>query len=169
MEYNHTSSRPNIHKINNSKIYETFVYVLKELKEKICNCKSNISTYKTKKDIEKIIYELKESFEKLDELLYTLVNYKKEYLNFLQIKRMTFYILEDYNLFKHMNSIEKLFNSYYKVISSKNKLNEREYEKINKRFNKELLNFEQFFYTKVCKESENYNEETLSSIINSLV
>lgn len=167
MEINHTNSNIIIHPHNNQKIYDTFVNMLKQLKEKICI--SHLNLLNPNDNIDRLNSEIKESFEEIDDMLYQIANLKKEYLNFLSIKRTTFYILDNKTLYCHISSIEKLFDSFYNLIYLKNTLSEKEYDKFNSKFNRELLKFEQHFYTMVCKPSENYNEDVLSSIINSLI
>ncbi len=169
MEYEQISSNITSYPLDYRKIYEKLISLLEELKEKIYAGTINAMSKKNKNHINRLISELKESFEKLDKTLSQLENYKKEYLRFLSIKRMAFYILEDSTLFEHIVSIEKLFNSFCNIAYLKNAATDEEYEKYYKEFEKELLNFEQFFYTEVCKPSESYNEETLSSITNSLL
>ena len=167
MEIYHTKSNIVINPPHNQKIYDTFVNMLKQLKEKICI--GLLNSLNSNDNIERLISEIKESFEEIDDMLYQIANLKKEYFNFLSIKRITFYILDNETLYCHISSIEKFFDSFYNLIYLKNTLCEEEYDKINSKFNKELLKFEQNFYTSLCKPSENYNEDVLSSIINSLI
>nr|MCR5027225.1 hypothetical protein [Methanobrevibacter sp.] len=60
-------------------------------------------------------------------------------------------------------------NSFYNLVISKLELSEDDYEKKYDDFASELIVFEQKFYTSICKPSENYDEEILSEISNSIL
>ena len=165
MEYNQIQSN---YTFDSQKTYENFINLLKELKEKILKSLDKI-TSKNEEILNQLIFELKESFESVAKTLKEIKFYEEEFYDFFSIERMAFYILDNKELFENLSSINTLISSFYKLIQIKAKLNDEEYLEEYKQFNLELVAFEQFFYTKICKPSENYDEDTLSKITSAFI
>ena len=165
MEYKQTALYSHF---NSQKTYENFLNILNELKEKILKSLDGIIT-KDEEKLNNLIIDLKESFETVTENLREIKFYEEEYYDFFSIKRMAFYILDNKELFEQLPSIRTLINSFYKLIQKKTASNNENYLEEHKHFNSELVAYEQFFYTKICKPSENYDEKTLSKITNALI
>ena len=82
---------------------------------------------------------------------------------------MAFYILDNKSLLNHISMIRSLLNSFYNLVQFKKDSSNEEYEKKYEEFSSVLVDAEQYFYTEIYEPSENYNEETLSEISNSLL
>ena len=65
--------------------------------------------------------------------------------------------------------IRNLLNSFYDLVQFKKDSSNEEYEQKYEEFSFGLVDTEQYFYTEIYEPSENYNEETLSEISNSLL
>ena len=124
--------------------------------------------------IDDLIIEIKDSLDLMENILETFVEiYEDEYFYFISIKSMLLYILDNRELFVHipvyLPYIKELFLSFNDLIQSKSTPPSEEYKNKQNKFDLELDNFEQKFYTEICKPSEHYDEEVLSSITNSLL
>ena len=80
---------------------------------------------------------------------------------------MVFYILD--NNLNQISMIRSLFKSFYNLVQFKKDASDEEYKQKYEEFSSELINVEQSFYTKIYEPTENYNEEVLSEISNSLI
>lgn len=119
--------------------------------------------------IDELIIEIKDSCDLMENILEKFVEiYEDEYFYFTSIKSMLFYILDNNELF-YLPYIKYLFLSFNDLIQSKFISSSDEYKIKQNKFDFELDKFEQKFYTEICKHSEHYNEEVLSSITNSLL
>ncbi|WP_295620628.1 hypothetical protein [uncultured Methanobrevibacter sp.] len=154
--------------LENQQTYSNFINLFNELNEKILKSIEKI-TSKNENLLNKLIIELKESFESLSNILREMKLYKDEYYDFFSIKRMAFYILDNKELLNQLPSIKTLMNLFYNLIQMKTKLDEENYLNEHKEFNMKLVSYEQYFYTKICKQSENYDEDTLSKITNTFI
>ena len=65
--------------------------------------------------------------------------------------------------------IRCLLNSFYNLVQFRKGSSNEEYEQKYEEFSSQLVDIEQSFYTEIYEPSENYNEETLSEISNSLL
>lgn len=161
-------SPPSNYILDNQQSYSNFINLFKELNEKILKSIEKI-TSKNENLLNKLIIELKESFESLSKILREIKLYEDEYYDFFSIKRMAFYILDNKELLNQLPSIKKLMNLFCNLIQMKTKLDEENYLKEHKEFNMKLVSYEQYFYTKICEQSENYDEDTLSKITNTFI
>lgn len=149
------------------KVIDSFIDVFIEVKEIIS---SNVQKIVHKEpSLDQLIINLKDSSNDAEHLLGKLDFLEKEYYDYSSIKDMLFYILDDKSLLNHISLFKDLFNSFYNLVISKLELSEDDYEKKYDDFASELIVFEQKFYTSICKPSENYDEEILSEISNSIL
>ena len=81
---------------------------------------------------------------------------------------MAFYILDN-NLLNQIPIIRSLLKSFYNLVQFKKDASDEEYKQKYEEFSSELINTEQLFYTKIYEPTENYNEEVLLEISNSLI
>ena len=77
--------------------------------------------------------------------------------------------LDNKSLLHHIALIKSLLNSFYNLIQFKKDSSNEEYELKYEEFSSQLVDIEQSFYTEIYEPGENYNEETLSEISNSLL
>lgn len=82
---------------------------------------------------------------------------------------MAFYILDNKSLLYHISMIRSLLNSFYNLVQFKKDSSSEEYEKRYEEFSSKLVDVEQSFYTEIYEPGENYSEEALSEISNSLL
>ena len=164
------SNEPVYFNMNNgyvSNIYDSFINALKELKEKIYSNVENIIN--DKPYLDELIENLKDSFNASEDILSHLDFFKDEYYNFSSIKDMVFYILDNKTLLNNISMFKDLINSFYNLVQSKKDSSNDEYDLKYEEFSSQLVDVEQSFYTEIYEPSENYNEETLSEISNSLL
>ena len=95
--------------------------------------------------------------------------FEDEFYDFSSIKDITFYILDNKSLLHHISMIRGLLNSFYDLVQFKKDSSNEAYEQKYHEFSSELVDIEQSFYAEIYEPSENYNEETLSEISNSLL
>ena len=150
-------------------IYDSFINAIKELKEKIYSNVENIIVQKDEPSLDELIGNIKDSFNNTENILSNLDVFKDEYYDFSSIKDMAFYILDNKSLLRHISMIRNLLNSFYGLVQFKKDSSNEEYEQKYEEFSSLLVDTEQFFYTEIYGPSENYNEETLSEISNSLL
>ena len=150
-----------------SNIYDSFINALKELKEKIYSNVENIIN--DKPSLNELIENLKDSFNASEDILSHLDFFKDEYYDFSSIKDMVFYILDNKTLLNNISMFKDLINSFYNLVLSKKDSSNDEYGLKYEEFSSQLVDVEQSFYTEIYEPSENYNEETLSEISNSLL
>lgn len=98
-----------------------------------------------------------------------LIFFKDEYYDFFSIKDIIFYILDNKTLLNNISLFKDLINSFYNLVLSKKDFSNEEYDLKYSEFSSQLVDVEQSFYTEIYEPSENYNEETLSEISNSLL
>ena len=164
------SNEPVYFNMNNgyvSNIYDSFINALKELKEKIYSNVENIIN--DKPYLDELIENLKDSFNASEDILSHLDFFKDEYYDFSSIKDMVFYILDNKTLLNNISMFKDLINSFYNLVQSKKDSSNDEYDLKYEEFSSQLVDVEQSFYTEIYEPSENYNEETLSEISNSLL
>ena len=164
------SNEPVYFNMNNgyvSNIYDSFINALKELKEKIYSNVENIIN--DKPSLDELIENLKDSFNASEDILSRLDFFKDEYYDFSSIKDMIFYILDNKTLLNNISMFKDLINSFYNLVQSKKDSSNNEYDLKYEEFSSQLVDVEQSFYTEIYEPSENYNEETLSKISNSLL
>jgi len=150
-------------------IYDSFINAIKELKEKIYSNVENIIVQKDEPSLDELIGNIKDSFNNTENILSNLSFFKDEYYDFSSIKDMVFYILDNKSLLHHISMIRSLLNSFYNLVQFKKDSSNEEYELKYEEFSSKLVDTEQFFYTEIYKPSENYNEQVLSEISNSLL
>lgn len=150
-------------------IYDSFINAIKELKERIYSNVENILVQKDEPSLDELIGNIKDSFNNTENILFNLDFFKDEYYDFSSIKDMAFYILDNKSLLNHISMIRSLLNSFYNLVQFKKDSSNEEYEKKYEEFSSVLVDAEQYFYTEIYEPSENYNEETLSEISNSLL
>lgn len=153
---------------NPKNIYDSFIEALKELKEKIYSSVENI-IQNNKPSLGELIENLKESFNTTEDILSHLDFLEDEYHDFSSIKDMVFYILDDESLLGNISMFKDLLNSFYNLVQSKKDSSNEEYDITYEEFSTQLVDVEQSFYTGIYEPSENYDEETLSEISNSLL
>ena len=151
-----------------SNIYDSFINALNELKEKIYSNVENI-IQNNKPSLEDFIENLKDSFNTSEEILSHLDFFEDERYDFSSIKDMVFYILDNKTLLNNISMFKDLINSFYNLIQSKKDSSNEEYGLKYDKFSLQLVDVEQSFYTQIYEPGENYNEETLSEISNSLL
>lgn len=164
------SNEPVYFNMNNgyvSNIYDSFINALNELKEKIYSNVENIINGKP--SLDELIENLKDSFDASEDILSHLDFFKDEYYDFSSIKDMIFYILDNKTLLNNISMFKDLINSFYNLVLSKKDFSNEEYDLKYSEFSSQLVDVEQSFYTEIYEPSENYNEETLSEISNSLL
>ena len=168
-------SNENIYIINNGyasksrNIYDSFINAIKELKERIYSNVEDIIVQKDEPSLDELIGNIKDSFDNTENILSNLDFFKDEYYDFSSIKDMVFYILDNKSLLHHISMIRSLLNSFYNLVQFKKDSSNEEYELKYEEFSSKLVDTEQFFYTEIYKPSENYNEQVLSEISNSLL
>ncbi|WP_407381549.1 hypothetical protein, partial [Methanobrevibacter sp.] len=109
------------------------------------------------------------SFNNTENILYNLDFFEEEYYDFSSIKDIAFYILDNKSLLHHISIVRNLLNSFYDLVQFKKDFSNEDYNHKYKEFSSELIDVEQLFYTKIYQPSQNYNEEALSEISNSLL
>lgn len=149
-------------------IYDAFINAIKELKESIYSNVDNILR-NNRPSSGFLIENIKYSFVNTESILSSLDFFEDEYYDFSSIKDMAFYILDDESLLCHISMIKSLLNSFYTLVQFKKDYSNEEYENKYEEFSSQLVDAEQLFYTRIYEPSENYNEETLSEISNSLL
>lgn len=109
------------------------------------------------------------------ELLSQISFFKKEFLKILSMKRMFEYIINDKSLFeehwKFIVDVSKLFFEHFDFklkIKDKNSF-EEEYSDEYKKFSRDFMKKEKFFYTKIYSRSKYYDEKVLGDITKLLV
>lgn len=150
-------------------IYDSFINAIKELKERIYSNVENIIVQKDKPSLEELIGNIKDSFNNTENILSNLDFFKNEYYDFSSIKDIAFYILDNKSLLHHISMIRDLLNSFYNLVQFKKYSSNEEYKQKYEKFSSKLVDTEQYFYTEIYEPSENYNEEALSEISNSLL
>ena len=150
-------------------IYDSFINALKELKEMIFSNVENILVQKDEPSLDVLIGNIKDSFNNTENILSNLDVFNDEYYDFTSIKDMAFYILDNKSLLHHISMIRSLLNTFYDLVQFKKDSSNKEYEQKYEEFSSELVDTEQLFYTEIYEPSENYDEETLSEISNSLL
>ena len=146
-----------------------FKKAIKELKEKIYSLVENTIIQKDEPSLDELIGNIKDSFNNTEKILSNLDFFKDEYYDFSSIKDMAFHILDNKSLLHHIALINSLLNSFYNLIQFKKDSSNEEYELKYEEFSSQLVDIEQSFYTEIYEPGENYNEETLSEISNSLL
>ena len=159
----------NIEYSKSKNIYDSFINAIKELKEKIYSNVENIIVQKDEPSLDELIGNIKYSFNNTENILSNFDVFKEEYYDFSSIKDMAFYILDNKSLLRHISIIRNLLNSFYDLVQFKKDSSNEEYEQKYEEFSSGLVDTEQYFYTEIYEPSENYNEETLSEISNSLL
>ncbi len=154
---------------NPRNIYDSFINALNELKEKIILNVENILVQKDETSLDELIENLKDSFNNTENILYNLDFFEEEYYDFSSIKDIAFYILDNKSLLHHISIVRNLLNSFYDLVQFKKDFSNEDYNHKYKEFSSELIDVEQLFYTKIYQPSQNYNEEALSEISNSLL
>ena len=120
--------------------------------------------------IDELIIEIKDYCNSMENILEKFIEiFEEEYYYFTSIKSMLFYILDNKEELVHLTDVENLYSSFCNLIQSKYTSSSGEYKIKQNKFDLEMDNFEQKFYTEIYKPSENYNEAVLSSITNSLL
>lgn len=150
-------------------IYDSFINAIKELKEKIYSNVENIIVQNNPPDLDRLIQNIKDSFDNTENILSNLDFFEDEFYDFSSIKDITFYILDNKSLLHHISMIRGLLNSFYDLVQFKKDSSNEAYEQKYHEFSSELVDIEQSFYAEIYEPSENYNEETLSEISNSLL
>jgi hypothetical protein len=150
-------------------VYDSFINAINELKEKIYSNVENILVQNNQPALDELIENIKDSFDNIKNILSNLDFFEDEYYDFSSIKDMAFYILGNKSLLHHLSMIKGLLNSFYNLVQFKKDSSNEEYEQKYGEFSSELVDIEQSFYTEIYEPSENYNEETLSEISNSLL
>ena len=150
-------------------IYDSFINAIKELKERIYSNVENIIVQKDEPSLDVLIANIKDSFNNTENILSNLDFFKDEYYDFSSIKDMAFYILNNKSLLYHISIIRCLLNSFYDLVQFKKYYSNEEYKQKYEVFSSKLVDVEQSFYTEIYESSENYNEESLSEISNSLL
>ena len=148
--------------------YDSFINALKVLKETIYLNVEDIIV-QNNEPLDGLIDNLKDSFNTAENILFNLDFFENEYYDFSSIKDMVFYILDNKPLLKNISMFEDLLNSFYNLVQSKKDSSNVEYDLKYDAFSSQLVNVEQLFYTEIYAPGENYNEETLSEISNSLL
>lgn len=115
-----------------------------------------------------LIENIKDSFNNTENILSNIDFFKDEYYDFSSIKDMVFYILDN-KLLHNISMIRSLLNSFYNLVQFKKDSSSEEYEKRYEEFSSKLVDVEQSFYTEIYEPGENYSEEALSEISNSLL
>lgn len=115
-----------------------------------------------------LIENIKDSFNNTENILSNIDFFKDEYYDFSSIKDMVFYILDN-KLLHNISMIRSLLNSFYNLVQFKKDSSSEEYEKRYGEFSSKLVDVEQSFYTEIYEPGENYSEEALSEISNSLL
>ena len=149
-------------------IYDSFINAIKELKEIIYSNVENIIAQDNKPSLDELIENIKDSFVNTENILSQLNFFEEEYYDFSSIKDMAFYILDN-NLLNQIPIIRSLLKSFYNLVQFKKDASDEEYKQKYEEFSSELINTEQLFYTKIYEPTENYNEEVLLEISNSLI
>ena len=152
---------------NPGNVYDSFINAFRELAEKIYSNVEDILN--NEPSLDELIGNLKDSFNDAENIISDLDFFKEEYYDFSSIKDMAFYILGNKSLLCHISMIINLLNSFYGLVQFKKDSSNEEYEKKYEEFSSVLVDTEQYFYTEIYEPSENYNEETLSEISNSLL
>ncbi|WP_407421018.1 hypothetical protein [Methanobrevibacter sp.] len=150
-------------------IYDSFINAIKELKEKIYSNVENIIVQNNPPALDELIQNIKDSFDNTENILSNLDFFEDEFYDFSSIKDMAFYILDNKSLLHHISMIRGLLNSFYDLVQFKKGSSNEAYEQKYYEFSSELVDIEQSFYAEIYEPSENYNEETLSEISNSLL
>lgn len=154
---------------NPGNVYDSFINALKVLKEKIYSNVENIIVQNNEPSLDELIGNLKDSFNTAENILSNLDFFEDEYYDFSAIKDMVFYILDNKSLLKNISMFEDLLNSFYDLVQFKKDSSNDEYGVKYGLFSSKLVDVEQVFYTEIYSSSENYSEETLSEISNSLL
>lgn len=115
-----------------------------------------------------LIENIKDSFNNTENILSNIDFFKDEYYDFSSIKDMVFFILDN-KLLHNISMIRSLLNSFYNLVQFKKDSSSEEYEKRYGEFSSKLVDVEQSFYTEIYEPGENYSEEALSEISNSLL
>ena len=120
------------------------------------------------------LQEIKDYFEEISEMLREVMlikpEYEDEYFFYDSVKDMALYILDDVNLLhQHKDFITDIVLLFRERIRFKEELSSKDYARKVEEFDLKLMDYEQFFYTKICTPSENYDEEVLSKITNALL
>ena len=166
-------SNENVYIINNhylsksDNIYDSFINAIKELKDRIYSNVENIIVQNNEPSLDELIENIKDSFVNTQNIISQLNFFEDEYYDFSSIKNMVFYILD--NNLNQISMIRSLFKSFYNLVQFKKDASDEEYKQKYEEFSSELINVEQSFYTKIYEPTENYNEEVLSEISNSLI
>lgn len=155
------------HVSKGSKIYEPFIDALQRLNEIIS---SNVG--KIIADVEEenlcLVQDTKESFESFKKILRKDSFYEDEYYAFYSIKVMAFYLLDDKSLHHYLDMVLDLIAKLIELIQSK-KGDLNEYSIKKEEFSLFFCEYEEKFYTSICKPSKHYDEETLSKIMTGLL
>ena len=154
---------------NSGNVYDSFINALKVLEEKIYSNVENIIVKNNEPSLDELIDNLKDSFNTAENILFNLDFFEDEYYDFSSIKDMVFYILDNKPLLKNISMFKDLLNSFYNLIQSKKDSSNIEYDLKYDAFSSQLVDVEQLFYTEIYAPGENYSEETLSEISNSLL
>ena len=152
---------------NPGNVYDSFINAFRELAEKIYSNVEDILN--NEPSLDELIGNLKDSFNDAENIISDLDFFKEEYYDFSSIKDMAFYILDNKSLLHNMSIIKGLLDSFYNLVQFKKNSSNKEYALKYDEFSSELIDVEQFFYTKIYQPSEAYNEEELSEISNSLL
>ena len=150
-------------------IYDSFMNALKELEEKIYSNVENIINYKNQHSLDELIENIKDSFNNTENILSRFDFFEEEYYDFLSIKDMAFYILDDKSLLNNISMIKNLLNSFYHIVQFKKNSSNVEYDEKYELFSSNLIDVEQVFYSQIYEPSKNYDEEVLAEISNSLL
>lgn len=131
------------------KIKERLEKILKTIKDSLRSFKNQYLISEN----EKLVLSIKEKLLSIANILYSLRDFKDEFFEFLKIKSMLYYILENYDSID-LNHSRKIFESFYKfsdLIRFKINVLEKdgpfdEYEKEYQSFNSYLRNLKTFFF-----------------------
>lgn len=154
---------------NPGNVYDSFINALKVLKEKIYSNVENIIVQNNEPSLDELIDNLKDSFNTAENIVSNLDFFEDEYYDFASIKDLVFYILDNKSLLKNILMFKDLLNSFYDLVQFKKEYSNEEYGIKYEEFSSQLVDVEQLFYTEIYSPSENYGEETLSEISNSLL
>lgn len=115
-----------------------------------------------------LINSLKGNLDLFENLLRELTYYNREIYDFLSIKYMYLYILEN-KRYDFMDVLNNLFEEFSNVISGKLKNNDEEYQHCYEHVTDNLIDTEEYFYLNICKKSEYFDVSVLSTLSNNIL
>lgn len=102
---------------------------------------------------------IKNSMSEISDILESIESLSDEYYNFLAIRRMIEYIIDDSMLFHlHSGFIEMLFSDFSNLIHQKLNVNSNRYPEYYGKFLSNLENHKDFFYANIFEFSHEYDD-----------